>query len=705
MLATGVMAGLGFFFWLLVAHLFDDAQVGLAATLISVMNMIAALSLIGFDTATIRFLAHSEDKNESINTGFSVISLAALTLSTGFVLLVDLLSPDLSFIADSATAILMFIVFSVFSSLNIYTDAIFLAHRKTKFTFWIDTAFSVVKVGLPFLFVPYGALGIFAAAAGAQALGFLLSLFALVSHFNYRPSLSLDTTILRRSWSYSAGNYIADVCNFLPLAVLPVVITNELGPDSAAHFYIVMMIAGLLYVIPQSTMRSLFAEGSFEEGHIAQLAQSSLRTTAAFLVPAMLTLIVFGELILALFGSKYASGGISFLYVMTLGGIAVTAFALYGALFRLTHNILSLIARNAVYAVSMFVLVYFLLPHGLLGVGIAYVSASVLASIVSHFLHHLQTWYLARPHHAGKAPQPFTLDGLSARTSHVLHERVIWPLKAWGDAHLARIRCLFNHTGTPKRVLCYPELPRWYHVLYKVAPRNCWQLHNDPSKLTDLAFYFKDTTVRQSLDATPVPHNMRILNATCLDISKRHVDEVMGQIFGYTMSIDPTTFKGRCVRKSDTNAVHDGTLIDCPTAREDGYVYQLYVDTATGDGRVYDLRIPIIGNAIPFVLKRYKSTEDMFDETIDIEFLETQDALNDDEQTKVLAFARAMGLDYGELDALRSNTDQKLYLVDVNSHPSGPIGPLYRDTVLLERWYHALADTMQREFVHHTTIH
>ena len=59
MLATAVMAGFGFFFWLIVARMFSTANIGLATTLISVMNMIAMLSLVGFDVTFVRFLPNS----------------------------------------------------------------------------------------------------------------------------------------------------------------------------------------------------------------------------------------------------------------------------------------------------------------------------------------------------------------------------------------------------------------------------------------------------------------------------------------------------------------------------------------------------------------------------------------------------------------------------------------------------------------------
>jgi hypothetical protein len=51
----------------------------------------------------------------------------------------------------------------------------------------------------------------------------------------------------------------------LPAMVLPILITNLIGVKFSAYFYMAMMIANLLYIIPTATSQSLFAEGSHIE--------------------------------------------------------------------------------------------------------------------------------------------------------------------------------------------------------------------------------------------------------------------------------------------------------------------------------------------------------------------------------------------------------------------------------------------------------
>ena len=72
MLSTLVMSFLGFFFWIISARLYSTEQVGIGATLISVMTLISSLSILGLDNGLIRYLPTAERKNDVL-TSFSAI--------------------------------------------------------------------------------------------------------------------------------------------------------------------------------------------------------------------------------------------------------------------------------------------------------------------------------------------------------------------------------------------------------------------------------------------------------------------------------------------------------------------------------------------------------------------------------------------------------------------------------------------------------
>ena len=106
--------------------------------------------------------------------------------------------------------------------------------------------------------------------------------------------------------------------------------------------------------------------------------------------------------------------------------------------------------------------------------------------------------------------------------------------------------------------------------------------------------FFEDATWS---DPLPQPTTKRALNFACHDISKSRVAAVFEATFGYPLAIDPTTYDGDAVEKSEINSMHDGRVVRCPADRREGYVYQRLIDTSDG-GSITDLRTPCIGGSL-----------------------------------------------------------------------------------------------------------
>ncbi len=384
MLATAVMAGFGFFFWLISARLVPAENIGIATALISIMNIIAIFSLIGFDSSIVRFLHHSTQRNDKLNTSIILVGITSIVLGSFFVLFLKNISPHLGFIRENIFMSVAFVAFCAMSSINILTDAVFLAYRQTKFSLIINTIFSSIKMLLPLAFARYGAFGIFSAAAVGQSIGFILSIAVMIWKFDYRPEFVINRDIINQVWRYCTGNYIAGALNLLPVTLLPIIITNHLGSAEAAYFYIVMMIGNLLYVIPQATTKSLFAEGSHDEQSIDINIKKSIKIITSLLLPSSLILIIGGKYILQFFGKNYSESGLYFLYLIILSGIAVTGYSIFNSIFRIRKNLQALIITNLLYSGTIILFSYLLLSFGLLGIGLAWLIGNSLAGSISY---------------------------------------------------------------------------------------------------------------------------------------------------------------------------------------------------------------------------------------------------------------------------------------------------------------------------------
>ncbi|HEY8999165.1 MAG TPA: oligosaccharide flippase family protein [Candidatus Saccharimonadales bacterium] len=383
MLATGAMALFGFVFWIVVAHMFKSTTVGLATTLLSMSGLIASLSLVGFDTVFIRFLPKAENRNAHIDSGLMMVGIASAILSAGFCALVPHLAPKLTFVDHNLWYILSFVIFTIFTAWNTLTNAVFVAYRETRYVLVINIIFSAIKMVLPFAVMHGGPMAIFAVAGIAQVINVLLSLAAMMKYFGYRPAPIIHRDVVREVRKYSSGSYVASFLNLMPITVLPLVVTNQLGPSQAAFFYIAFTIANLIFTIGYSTTQSLFAESSHNEEKLDANLRRGFKIAVIIGAPAIVVLLLAGQLILKPFGHDYADGATTILRVLGASSIFVYMYSALNALFKVTKDIRAMIVVNIFYAGIIIGLGWALAkPLHLLGVGIAWASGNFAATIV-----------------------------------------------------------------------------------------------------------------------------------------------------------------------------------------------------------------------------------------------------------------------------------------------------------------------------------
>ncbi|MEL7029052.1 MAG: hypothetical protein AAGL49_07520 [Pseudomonadota bacterium] len=222
------------------------------------------------------------------------------------------------------------------------------------------------------------------------------------------------------------------------------------------------------------------------------------------------------------------------------------------------------------------------------------------------------------------------------------------------------------------RIAFHPQRPRSYYAIWPVCRLANVKIVDDPAD-ADLLFQFKDRpTVEDAPDLAGL--DKPVLNGACTDIRKSRVASVFEEIFGYPLRIDPATYEGLAVQKSEGNGVHDGQIVACPLdAPEPGQVYQRLIQN-TVDGREFiDIRTPIVGGRIPLVYLKCRTARERFSNNNHRVVLREADEMYSSQELETLqAFANAMGLDFGGLDVLRHKDDGRIYVVDVNKTDMGP---------------------------------
>ncbi len=234
-------------------------------------------------------------------------------------------------------------------------------------------------------------------------------------------------------------------------------------------------------------------------------------------------------------------------------------------------------------------------------------------------------------------------------------------------------------TRKSRRVAFFPSpinvfYPGYLYVAWKTLMMCGAQICNADCTNSDLAIAWHPSA-RYDLD----PDTLRrfqsrhaVLNARCTDIRKTVVDRTFYDVFGYALNVDPRTYKGTILRKSDLNGLHHITLMDGPLETiEDGFVYQRLVGSETSNG-IGEYRVNIVAGKVAAVYVNYRPASNRFQTLAShSEYCSVADAFSDNEREQIQEFTRRMGLDFGGLDVLR-DSDGRIYICDCNNTPTGP---------------------------------
>lgn len=234
------------------------------------------------------------------------------------------------------------------------------------------------------------------------------------------------------------------------------------------------------------------------------------------------------------------------------------------------------------------------------------------------------------------------------------------------------IRMIFKS----RTILFYPLMPDTENsVIAKICYVNGYGITGNTGQKFNLAINWNPCTYPPRDETlTELTSQREVINAECGDLSKKHLDSVFKDIFGYSIMLDPILHRGECVVKSDENARHDGRLVTCPLKEtEKGVVYQKVVNNRCDGDLVQDIRVPVFGEKIPFVYLKYRPAINRFgNENKYVSIAKPSEALSEEEIKKIILFCKKMNLEYGELDTARDKESGRLYILDTNNTPWGP---------------------------------
>lgn len=391
---TVVTTGLGFFFWMVVARFYTEAEVGWGSAVISAMSLLALLSRLGFGAALVRFLPKAEKPVDIINSFFTLSGMVALALAVIFIAGLNLWSPALIFIKKNLIFATAFAFFVLLWTLSGLVEYIFIAWRKAEFVLLKGTIFSLLKIPLPILLVLFfHTFGIAAAWGIASGVAVAVSLLLLPRVQNgYKPVPKLNLSAISNTWGYSTGSYLASLFTTLPGLILPIMVVNLAGAAYNAYFYVAWTIAGLLFAIPSAVSQSLFAEGAHFEDKLRVNVRRSLKFVFYLLIPAVALLLLLGNWLLLLFGKSYTTNGLMLLWILSLSSLFTGISEVYKSILRVEDRIKELTILSGFIVMVVPLGSYFVLPiTGIVGIGYVWLAAQGLVTL--YVLFALRSFY------------------------------------------------------------------------------------------------------------------------------------------------------------------------------------------------------------------------------------------------------------------------------------------------------------------------
>ncbi len=229
--------------------------------------------------------------------------------------------------------------------------------------------------------------------------------------------------------------------------------------------------------------------------------------------------------------------------------------------------------------------------------------------------------------------------------------------------------------GRPLSMAFLPHRPQPWYLIWPVLYAAGGRITSN-ARTADAVFFFEDITTSDAnhvMDALSQGASGKMINLACTDVSKSRVARVFEEVFGYPLAIDPRTWHGPAVEKSEINGAHDGRIVQCPCAPKADRVYARLIDNSDDGRMVEDYRSPTIDGEIPLVFIKKRAMDKRFANSNDKVILRrTEQIFSPEERDLLRLFCQKMHMQWGGIDVLRDRKDGRIYVVDVNKTDMGP---------------------------------
>lgn len=380
-----VNSGIGFVYWWLAAHWFDQGVVGLASAAVSAMLLLGSVGMMGLGTLLVGEIAQRKGEESALlSTSMITLTIVSVAVAVAFALISGALSEEFALLTTNPLYLGLFALGVALTALTLMLDQAFIGLLRGGIQLTRNFSASIIKLVALALFGLWLADQTGMLIFGAWTLGTLLSLFIpfrwLIKTYGMRPHFRWP--MVRELGKAALMHHWLNLALEAPIRLLPVIVTIVLTPELTASLYIAWMLAGLMFFPVQSLTLTLYAVGAHNVTLLAEKMHVTLRLSGLITVVGYVAIFVLADVLMGLFGEAYAEQAANVLRILCISIFPLIIKDHFVAVYRI-HNR----ARHAAVIITIGGLIEVTLSvigastNGLIGLSIGWVVAIMLEAI------------------------------------------------------------------------------------------------------------------------------------------------------------------------------------------------------------------------------------------------------------------------------------------------------------------------------------
>lgn len=380
----------GFIAWTITARYYLPENVGLATSVISVIQLISGLTNLGLGMGVIRFLKNTEKPVIMLNVAFTLTFFLTILVSVIFISGLDIWLPSLVILKNRWDYALFFVAYTIATGLTILIQMVFQACRKSVYAFLQVLLANILRIIFTLLFIPFGAFGIINAIGISTIVGLILGLLLFLPRVihNYHFRFSWSKSVLGLLMPYSIGIHFSGYLYQIPILLSPIAVLEVMGTKASANTYIGWMIGTMISSPGQALAGSSFAEASFNPIALTRITIKAAKIALLVTLPIAIFFGMSGPSIMNIFGKSYSQGTLDLLIWLAIAAPFLALNKIYISVIQINKGIRRLLGIS-ILSTLIFSVVFYASIHslGLRSIGLGWLFSQLI--ICSFFISNL----------------------------------------------------------------------------------------------------------------------------------------------------------------------------------------------------------------------------------------------------------------------------------------------------------------------------